>query len=241
MRILVTRPQREAERTAGRLAALGHAALYAPMLEIVASGAGLPERPADAVLATSAQAIALLSEALARALHGLPLFVVGERTAALARAAGFADVRPPAADAGRLAETIAAAYRRPASFLYLAGHDRKGDLETALANSGHRIEVIIVYEARAASALPQGACAALRGGEVDAILHYSRRSAAIFRRLIEAAGLANAATRALHVCISADAAAPLQDWASRLAVAREPNEAALLAALGAPFLSATEA
>jgi uroporphyrinogen-III synthase len=241
MRILVTRPQREAERTAARLAALGHTALYAPMLEIVASGAGLPERPADAVLATSAQAIALLSEAPARALYGLPLFVVGERTAALARAAGFTDVRPSAPDARRLAETIAAAYRRPASFLYLAGRDRKGDLETALASGGHRIDVVIVYAARAAAALPQEASEALRGGQIDAILHYSRRSAAIFRRLIEAAGLADAAGQALNVCISADAAAPLQDWAPRLAVAREPNEAALLAVLGVRDEGATGA
>jgi uroporphyrinogen-III synthase len=232
MRILVTRPQREAERTAGRLAALGHTALCAPMLEIVATGAALPAQPADAVLATSAQAIVLLNEASARALQKLPLFAVGERTAAAARAAGFTDVRPPAPDARRLVETISAAYPDPATFLYLAGRDRKADLETALGSRGHRIDVVIVYAARAVTALPQDVWAALWGGEVDAIFHYSRRSAAIFRRLIEAVGLADAAGRALQVCISADAAAPLLGFAPRLAIAGEPNETALLAVLG---------
>lgn len=233
MRVLVTRPQREAERTANRLAALGHSALSAPMLEIVATGAALPGLPHDAVLATSAQAISLLNEVSARALRNLPLFVVGERTAAAARAMGFTDVRPPAPDARGLAETIAADYRRAGAFLYLAGHDRKPTLETALAGNGHRIDVVVVYVARAATALPQEAWAALREGQVDAIFHYSRRSAAIFRRLIEAAGLTEQAGRALQICISADAATPLLGFAQRLAVAREPNETALLAVLEA--------
>lgn len=234
MRVLVTRPQPEAERTAGRLAALGHTALCAPVIEIVARAARLPERLPDAVLATSGQAIALLDANAAHALHPLPLYVVGERSAALARATGFTDVRPPAPDARRLAAVLAAEYPLPAAFLYLAGRDRKRDLETALAAGGHRIEVVVVYAAEAAAALPRAAGEALRKGEIDAILHYSRRSAAIFRRLADTAELRRAAGRVRHVCISADAASALTGWAARLVVAARPNEAALLAALGTP-------
>ena len=73
---------------------------------------------------------------------------------------------------------------------------------------------------------------ALRMGRIDAILHYSRRSAAIFRDLAEAAGFAEPARLVPQFCISADAAAPLRGWASRVAVALEPNEAAMLAMLG---------
>lgn len=229
MRILVTRTQPEAQRTAARLAALGHEALLAPLVSIVATDATLPERPFDAVLATSAQAIALLRET--RGLHDLPIFTVGARTAAAARAAGFSGVRAPAPDARRLAETIAAFHPAPAAFLYLAGRDRKPDLEATLGQSGHRIEVVVTYAAKAAVVLPQDIRDALARGEIDAILHYSRRSAAIFRALAEAAGVADAAGRALHVCISADAAAPLQGFASRLRAAVEPNETALLAEL----------
>ena len=231
MLVLVTRPQSEAERTASRLAALGHTALCAPMLEVVATGAGLPERPADAVLATSARAITLLNEAAAPTLRKLPLFVVGANTAAVASAAGFTDVRPPAPDAARLVEAITAAYPDPAAFLYLAARNRKPTLESALLGSGHRVDVAIVYSARAVTALPQEAWAALWAGQVDAIFHYSHRSAAIFRLLIEAAGLTDAAGRALQICISADAARPLLGFAPRLAVVGEPSEAGLLAML----------
>ena len=216
-----------------RLAALGHEVLCAPVIEIVPTGAALPSENFDAVLATSAQAIQLLDAKLARTIQDLPLFVVGEKTAGAARKARFTDLHPAAPDARHLAETIAASYAHPAKFLYLAGRDRKPHLEAVLGGAGHRIDVVIVYEARAASALPQEADNSLRGGEIDAILHYSRRSATIFRRLIEAAGLADPAGRALNVCISADAAAPLQGWASRLAVADEPNEAGMLGELDA--------
>jgi uroporphyrinogen-III synthase len=54
MRVLVTRPAREAESTARRLQARGHQAVVAPVLEIVRTGFTLPEGPFDAVLATRA-------------------------------------------------------------------------------------------------------------------------------------------------------------------------------------------
>jgi uroporphyrinogen-III synthase len=232
MRILVTRPARDAERTAARLAALGHEILCAPLIEIVATGASLPIGPQEAVLATSAQAIAFLKDNAAQAILHMPFFGVGDRTAAAARAAGFLDVRPATLDAARLSQTIHAAYARPASFVYLAGRDRKSDLETTLVASGHTIEVVIVYEARAAATLPRHAVEALGAGGIDAVLHYSNRSATIFRQLVEAANLAEVEFEVKHVCISADAAAPLQGWAARIAVAPEPNEAAMVEALG---------
>jgi uroporphyrinogen-III synthase len=205
--------------------------LVAPLIEIVATGSALPGGPLDAIIATSAQAVALLAEPQVHRLKDLPLFTVGARTAAAARATQFADVRTSAQDASQLAHMIAAAYTAPARFLYLAGRNRKPDLETVLEGAGHKIEVLEIYAALAAASLPQTACEALARGELDAILHYSRRSATIFRHEAETAGFGDAAKKLLHVCISADAAAPLQGWVRQLAIADEPNESALLAAL----------
>ena len=240
MRVLVTRPRRDAERTASRLAALGHEALIAPLIEIVATGAQPSVRAFDAVFATSAQAIDFLDPALARALRELPLFVVGERTAAAARVAKFADVRPAAADSRRLAEAIVAAYAGSANFLYLAGRDRKPDLETTLTSVGHTIEAVTVYEARAVVVLPQQVGEALRTGQIDAVLHYSFRSAAIFRDLVESAGFVGAARLILHVCLSENIAAALRNFAPQLAMAHAPNEAAMMTAIDDPSVLSRE-
>ena len=58
MRILLTRPKADAERTAARLAALGHQTVISPVIEIVATGSALPGVFFDAMIATSRHAFA---------------------------------------------------------------------------------------------------------------------------------------------------------------------------------------
>ncbi|HWG04422.1 MAG TPA: uroporphyrinogen-III synthase [Beijerinckiaceae bacterium] len=230
MRILVTRPKQAAERTAARLDALGQEVLIAPVLEITATGAVPPAKTFDGTLVTSAEAIARLDRATTSALRTLPMFVVGERTAKAAVAAGFADVRTVATDAQQLGETIISEFHDRTQWLYLAGRNRKPHLETALVASGCSVETIIVYEARPVASLPLLARKALREGRIDAVLHYSRRSATILRDLAAAAGLSEAARRPIHLCISEDTAAALREWAPRIASAEAPNEASMMAA-----------
>src|SRR4051812_25250109 len=92
MRLLVTRPEPDATRTAQVLRAQGHEVLVAPLLStqtIEAEFAG----PYAAVLMTSANAARALSEhPRAAELSELPAFTVGARSAEAARAAGFAEV-----------------------------------------------------------------------------------------------------------------------------------------------------
>jgi uroporphyrinogen-III synthase len=231
MRILVTRPKQEAERTAARLTALGHEVLIAPVLEIAATGAVPPAGNFDGILVTSAQAIAHLDPASINVLRALPLFVVGERTAMAAAAAGFADMRAVAADAQQLGETIVTEFRHQTQWLYLAGRNRKHRLETVLAAAGCRVETIVVYEACQVAPLPPQAGKALSEGRIDAVLHYSRRSATIFRDLAEAAGLSEPARRPTHLCISEDTVSPLRGWAVRITCAEAPDETSMMAAI----------
>ena len=70
--------------------------------------------------------------------------------------------------------------------LYLAGEDRAGDLAGDLAAHGIAVETAVVYRAVPVEALPDDAVQALRGGQIDAALHYSRRSALTLLRLAEA-------------------------------------------------------
>jgi uroporphyrinogen-III synthase len=235
MRILVTRAAGDAARTAARLAERGHEALLAPVLSIEPTGDTPPAGPWDAAILTSAHAVPALADLLADRLAGppagRPVFVVGGRTAAAARAAGLAPVHVAEGEAASLARLVAAGLPPPSILLHVAGRHRKPEPEATLRDAGYPVLVWETYEAREASALPDAAADALRTGKLDAVLHYSRRSADCFVRLAEEAGLAAQARSIIHLCLSADVALPFRKGGFTVAVAAVPGEAALLALL----------
>jgi uroporphyrinogen-III synthase len=160
----------------------------------------------------------------------VPLFLVGAQTGAAARAHGFAGPATVAPDSAALAEVLVSL--PAARLLYLTGTDRKPLIEEALGVTGHRLIVIETYCAVAARVLTREAVAALREGRVDSVLHYSRRSAAIFTSLAAAAGID--AALFTHVCLSQDVATPLlAAGCAGVRIAAEPNEEAMLGLVNA--------
>lgn len=223
MRVLVTRPEPDAARTAVRLAAAGHVAVVAPLQSIQARAARLPEGAIDAVAVTSANAIRHAGADLLAALRALPCFAVGAATGAEARGV-FADVRVGPGDARALAALIAGALSKGARLAFLCGAVRKADLEQTLATAGLRVEAVETYEALEV-APPHGALAE----PVEAALVYSAGAA---RRL--GVAFAGRLDGARLVCISAEAAAALPPaWRARTVVAERPDESAMIAALDA--------
>src|SRR6185436_14000128 len=92
MRLLVTRPEPDATRTAETLRGRGHEVLLAPLLSMQAIAAKVVGQY-DAVLMTSANAARSVSDHPRVAEFArLPCLTVGARTAEAARAAGFGDV-----------------------------------------------------------------------------------------------------------------------------------------------------
>jgi uroporphyrinogen-III synthase len=228
MRVLVTRPEPEASRTAAALTALDHEPVRAPLFtaEPVAADLG---GAFDALAVTSPRTAALLPATLA----SLPAFSVGDRTAEALAAAGFYDIRSAAGDVEALASLIAAAgLPSGARILHPGGEERAGDLAAALAPAGLSVIPVAVYRMRPAETLPGEADAALRGGTLDAILHYSPRAAGVFARLCRAAGRAEEAAALRHLCLSPAVAAALEPLRpSCVITAQRPREADLLAAL----------
>jgi uroporphyrinogen-III synthase len=77
--------------------------------------------------------------------------------------------------------------------------------------------------------LPDAAVAALRAGEVNGVLHFSRRSAVIYLACARAAGVLDSALGPFHYCLSnAVAELLVAEGASRVMVAQSPEENALL-------------
>jgi uroporphyrinogen-III synthase len=234
VRLLVTRPEPDAARTGAALAARGHAVLQAPLLRVEAIDGAIPDAAYGAVVMTSANAArAIASHPRRAALTALPAFAVGRRSAAAARAAGFADVRSAGGDKADLAALLRAhCARSRGPLLYLAGEDRAGELD--LAGSGVEVVTAVVYRAVAVERFRDEVVAALGAGEVDGVLHFSRRSAQAYLACAGRAGLADRALAPLHFCLSAAVAEPLAlAGAAAIRIAARPDEAALLASVDA--------
>ena len=162
----------------------------------------------------------------------LPLFAVGDRSAEAARRAGFSEVSSANGDIKDLVRLIVSRFAgAKAPLLYLAGEDRSGDLLALLATHGIAAEMKVVYRT-VTEAFPPVLAAALESGDVDAVLHFSRRSADLFVAGARSAGVADPALDVQHLCLSAQVAEPLAG-AGRIIVAVRPEEAALLALLRA--------
>lgn len=232
MRILVTRPRADAERTAAALRARGHEAIVAPLLTIeFLSDAVLTGGPWSAILVTSANAAhAIVVHERRDELCSIPVFAVGRQSAQEMRAAGFTDVTSADGDIDALAKLVAARLKPGAALLYLAGAERSGDLGGLLGAQHRAVHTAVVYRAVVAEDLPPQAAAALAAG-IDGVLHYSRRSAEAYLNAVRKAGLVAAGlANPIHFCLSAQIAAPLLGaGAINIRVAARPDEASLLA------------
>jgi uroporphyrinogen-III synthase len=115
--------------------------------------------------------------------------------------------------------------------LFLAGRDRKTMIEATLSQLGVLVEVAVVYAAQARPGLPRSAAEALSAGDLDAVLHFSRRSASILLDLAALAGLSENLHRLHHVCLSLDVAAALSAVPTVPVIAARPESSALFEAL----------
>jgi uroporphyrinogen-III synthase len=239
MAILVTRPHPDNEATAAALRAKGFDVLLAPMLrfEPVASQDEGQARY-SAVIVTSANALrAVEGDAAIGRLLALPLFAVGKRTAEAARKAGFREVIAAAGDAAALRDLIVTAVRgktprKAGTLLYLAGADLAGDLASELGERGFNVTTRTTYRMIPVQTLPREVGEAFAASRIEAVLHYSRRSARAFLDGVRASGVEISALALPQCCISEPVASILREvGASRVLVAPAPDENGLFEAL----------
>jgi uroporphyrinogen-III synthase len=191
--------------------------------------APLDEQRWGAILITSANAAAAIAlHKRKSALLDIPVFAVGDRSAAAMRASGFAKV---VSAGGAVADLMRVAVERlkpEAPLLYLAGEDRAGDLAGALRGKGFIVQTVVLYRAVTAAILPQETAEALAKG-LDGVLHFSRRSAEAYVKGAQATGVLSRALAPVQFCLSEQIAEPLRRaGAATIRVAPRPNEAALI-------------
>jgi uroporphyrinogen-III synthase len=234
VRILPTRPEADAQRSAAALRALGHEPIIAPLLRIEAvADAPIGPGPWLGILTTSANAaLAVVTHARFDELRTVPVYAAGNRSADAMRAAGFANVTSADGNVGDLVQFVATQTKPGAALLYLAAGERAGDLAGDLRSRGYIVHTTIVYRAIAAGEFPRAAADALTHG-IGGVLHFSRRSAEAYIEAARAAGLLASALKPTHYCLSAQVAELLaQAGAAAVHVAPRPAEAALIELIG---------
>jgi uroporphyrinogen-III synthase len=239
MAVLVTRPLPDGETTAADLRARGFEVVAAPMLRFEPFAfKDEAEVPYGGVIVTSANAIRAVESQLANSpLVKLPLFAVGERTAAAARAAGFDKIFSADGDAAALRDLIvdtakARKLKKKSPLLYLAGEELARDLAGELRDQGFEVVTHIAYRMVPAKSLPGEVVEGFAAGRIEAVLHYSRRSARAFVEAARSGGVEISALALPQCCISAAVAEIVREaGATQVTVAARPDENALFEAL----------
>jgi uroporphyrinogen-III synthase len=239
MAVLVTRPHPDDEATAAALRAKGFEVMLAPMLrfEPVAFHDDAEARY-GAVIVTSANALRGIAPHLnGSQLLKLPLFAVGEHTASAAHRAGFDNVIPANGDAASLRDSVLASVKakelkKASTLLYLAGADLARDLAGELGERGFTVVTHTTYRMIPVSSLPREACDAFAASGIEAVLHYSRRSARAFLNAARAGGVEISALAIPQCCISGAVASVVRDaGATQVMAAASPDENALFEVL----------
>lgn len=223
--VLVTRSEPGAGETASRLVGLGYQAVVEPLLSVEPIEAVLPAF--DALAFTSANGVRRFIKLSAR--RDVPVWCVGDRTAAEALSAGFEQVRSASGAVTDLIEAIRRELPQGAELLH-SGNEAAGDrLAGALRQAGGSAQFIATYRTReAVTAGPVLSPWLDTGRGVDCVLVHSPKAAGILARLIGE----TPREHPLHVAsISANASAKLHGLGLKVETAASPDEDALFRAL----------
>ena len=232
MRVLITRPEREATTLAAALSERGHVPVIAPLfhLQILRPPPGFSAAlaAAQAILLTSANGARALAEASDQ--RGRPIFAVGDTTASTAEGLGFSAVTSASADGLALAELVRKELDpKSGPLLHVSGADIALDFAEALKADGFEVRRFALYEAREEAALPDSARAAIEGRALDVATFFSPRAADLFLRLVQKAGVSSALTNVTAIAISPNAVEPLRElpFKATIAAARPTRQAVL--------------
>ena len=237
LRALITRPEEDAAPLAAALDDRGIAATVEPLLTIrPLADAAIDLAGVQALLFTSANGVRVMATlANERNLTGwrdLPVYAVGNATAAAARDAGFTRIESAAGDVAALARLVAARLDPTAGALFhAAGSAVAGDLSGLLEQAGFTVRRAVLYEAEPADQLSPSTVTALANGTFDLVLFFSPRTAATFVTLVRSAGegVTAGCRKATALCLSPAVAAAIAElpWHA-VQVATRPELPALL-------------
>lgn len=230
MRVLVTRPQPDANITAERLRKIGHTPLVAPLIEIrgLNQVGSLDIGGFQAVLVTSANG----ARALARATdcRDTQIFAVGAASAETARQAGFISVKSANGDVGALRRLVMERLDPGVGhLLHVRGSVTAGNLAGELRGAGFSVNANQLYQADTISTLPTVIMDGIMQHRIDAIMFFSPRTSRTFMKLVRTAQILELLNNINVFCLSEEVRKSLDEsFFKDVRVAQRPEQDSLL-------------
>ena len=210
--------------------ALGLEPVVLPFTQVEALPQAPLEGPFDAIVVTSANALRHFSQI--RRFVGLPLLAVGDATAQAARDLGFEDVRSAGADVRALSAMLESDIRRDARLLYLCGQTRTPALEEWANTRRQSMQLLETYATNKVSQLTNKLDAHFAASKPEIVLFHSGVSASIFLQWLDGRSTMQRLDSTTFVVISERVSGLIwQRLNARIAIARTPDEAAMLDAV----------
>lgn len=201
-KILLLRPEKQAQSYGQELEELGYAVFKEPILNIETVSKDVPDLHVfQAILITSINALHVLAEAVSD--RDMPLYVVGPNTLAAAQRLGFSQI---VSGKGRAEDLVGLVgrLRSPDNgpLLYVRGQDVAFDMRQALEKSGFDVKEHVAYAAIPKAALSETLISAIKDKQIQAIPFFSKRSAEAFFECAQAARLTPFLDDIKALCIS---------------------------------------
>ena len=229
MRLLITRPDEDANLLAEALEKLGHKTIIEALMVInITTSLDIELSGVQALLITSANGIRAVASVNNN--RNIQIFAVGDASAKAARKLGYKKVNSAAGNIKNLAILVKKSLN-PADgpLIHIAGTHRAGDLAKILTAESFEIRREVLYEAKAVNKLGPKTSEALKNKKIDGVLFFSPRTASLFCQFVTKAKLFEKCRPLNAFCLSAAVAkeAKMLPWASVI-VAKTPNNIALL-------------
>jgi uroporphyrinogen-III synthase len=229
MRLLITRPDEDAQLLAKALKKQGHKTIIENLMIINdIARSNINFSGVQALLITSANGIRSLARAHKE--RNFLIYTVGDASADAARKLGYKKVKSASGNV----ETLATMVRKnliPSGgpLIHIAGSSRAGDLAKMLKADGFKTRRMVLYEAKAVKKLSQMTITALKNSNVDGVLFFSPRTVKLFCRYIKKAKLSEQCRSLNAYCLSKAVSkeASLLTW-SNVFVAKKPSSNSML-------------
>ncbi|MEX3011768.1 uroporphyrinogen-III synthase [Hoeflea sp. TYP-13] len=243
MKVVVTRPEPGASRTAQILRERGHEPILMPLsraVDLQPDRVKLAANHTGAYAVTSSNAIrSWFALGIEPSCLERPLYAVGDRTGNTARQAGFADVRTGGGDGAGLAGKIISdvdsgnlLLSTDARLTYVAGTVRHSHFESALAARKAPVSVVEIYKIENISYSTDFIFRLFSANAPDAVLLYSRKAAERFFDVSKGDDICKLLKSSRFLCISKNVSdAVPEQFGQQTAIAASPKEENLLALL----------
>ena len=225
-KILITRPQIDADILAEEIEALGFEVLIEPMLIIENIEINLPDLSLfDGFIFTSSNGVRSFSN-LSNVRDQL-VFTVGEKTAYEAIQAGFSSVKSSGRDVDDLIEFLR--YKKGV-YAHFRGQYITKSLVEALSDSRDiEIKEFLTYKANKRTKIPPNVLKNIENNDVSDILFYSKRTAETFAQLVQQHGCTSFVRSIKALCLADSMVECLSvlPW-KEIQVAKHPDQGSML-------------